>query len=422
MLHFRKVHIADLKAVPNSIPGRDDPGVGMQIFGTRNVPEEVLEEWRLKSSAPHEIFGASVTATPHSLEPRELPTMMDALPDLPANIMGGMSGLQSSAPSQDQSASLQEQLQAWMSKKEEPEEEQPPPPPDMDGPPPGMESNANGPGGALPAWLADLPQALTGSEHAFAAVSKAAPQQPPMQQNGFSGSRVDPGSSNTIAQMWETATAAVAAAVDAHTAPALQEQAPRSRSRGRRSQSRGRRDNRGQDARRSRSRGGRGGDRRDFRGNERRRSPIRNTPPANLPPTAMELRTIAITAGTVGTRLWLKKEMERFGRVEVCHTGNRSNPEAEPPWVRFEKASSAETCMIAMKAGQVILDGGPILGELKRGGRQQAPPPQIMRRNEQDMEITSRDLARQMQGRGRVDDRRGRDRQDSRSRSRRGRR
>ena len=41
--------------------------------------------------------------------------------------------------------------------------------------------------------------------------------------------------------------------------------------------------------------------------------------------------SIEITGGVVDTtsRLWLKREMERFGEVDVCHMGNRSNPVEE---------------------------------------------------------------------------------------------
>merc|ERR1719356_1407432 len=37
-------------------------------------------------------------------------------------------------------------------------------------------------------------------------------------------------------------------------------------------------------------------------------------------------RAIQILSGNVRSRLVLKKEMERFGRVEVCYMGNRNDP------------------------------------------------------------------------------------------------
>merc|ERR1712217_455240 len=82
----------------------------------------------------------------------------------------------------------------------------------------------------------------------------------------------------------------------------------------------------------------------------------------------MESRTINITSGTVTTRLWLKKEMERFGRVEVCHTGNRMNPLAEPPWVRFATTTAAEVALKCISEGQVLVDGVPVTAVMKPTG------------------------------------------------------
>jgi len=165
---------------------------------------------------------------------------------------------------------------------------------------------------------------------------------------------------------------AVSASALVPVQPASKSQGPRSRSRGRRSASRGRHD--------------------DYRGQETRQSGRDNAPPTG----GYESRTIQITGGVVGTRLWLKQEMSRFGRVEVCHTGNRQNPEAEPPWVRFEKMSSVEIALQAINAGQVLYDGNPIKAELKST---RAGPPRERQARERsprrrDLEVTSRDLAR----------------------------
>merc|ERR1712190_576323 len=67
---------------------------------------------------------------------------------------------------------------------------------------------------------------------------------------------------------------------------------------------------------------------------------------------ATDSRAISII-GEVRSRLSLKNEMERFGRVEICYMGNRHNPSADPPWVRFEKATSAQAALTAINAGQV---------------------------------------------------------------------
>merc|ERR1712232_1434582 len=124
----------------------------------------------------------------------------------------------------------------------------------------------------------------------------------------------------------------------------------------------------------------------------------RDAPPTRAPP--MESRTIQITGGVVATRLWLKKEMERFGRVEVCHTGNRQNPIAEPHWVRFATLTQAESALEAINGGQVLIDGCTIQAQFK-SSRPPPPPPQQqqIRRNERDMDITSRDIAQQLSGR-----------------------
>merc|ERR1712137_81345 len=166
-----------------------------------------------------------------------------------------------------------------------------------------------------------------------------------------------------------------------------------------------RRDYRGQESRRSRSRGDEDGRaRRDYRAQERdyraRRSRSREAQ-SRAPP--MESRTIQITGGVVATRLWLKKEMERFGRVEVCHTGNRQNPIGEPPWVRFATLTQAESALEAINGGQVLIDGCTIQAQFKSS--RPPPPPQrtapVPRRSERDMDITSRDIAQQLRNRRR---------------------
>lgn len=99
--------------------------------------------------------------------------------------------------------------------------------------------------------------------------------------------------------------------------------------------------------------------------------------------------TIEITEGVVEstTRMWLKREMERFGQVEVCHMGNRQNPKGEPPWVRFASSKSAEQALDAIKKGEVFVDGIQIKAERsnKRG-------PPLVPREPRDMECGSRDL------------------------------
>jgi len=189
---------------------------------------------------------------------------------------------------------------------------------------------------------------------------------------------------------------------------------PRSGSRGRRSRSRSRgtRDHKSKEyPRRSRSREANpieGRPREQQRRSrsregypmERREAPAKGSgrggeaAAASGPP--METRTILITQGDVGTRIALKKVMETFGRVDVCHTGNRQNPQAEPPWVRFALTSSAETALAAMNTGQVLLDGQVLRAEVKRGGRPGPAPRPAWDRGGRDMEATSRDFAQDL--------------------------
>merc|ERR1712072_158637 len=95
--------------------------------------------------------------------------------------------------------------------------------------------------------------------------------------------------------------------------------------------------------------------------------------------------------------------MEKFGRVETVYMGNRHDPSAEPPLVRFENAASAEVALQAINSNQVFFDGLPVKAELKKGGRR---PMQrdIEREVDSKLHITSRDFARddrRQQNRGR---------------------
>mmetsp|Transcript_52553 Transcript_52553/g.113711 ORF Transcript_52553/g.113711 Transcript_52553/m.113711 type:complete len:156 (-) Transcript_52553:88-555(-) len=130
--------------------------------------------------------------------------------------------------------------------------------------------------------------------------------------------------------------------------------------------------------------------------------------------------TLEITSGVVETtsRMWLKKEMERFGPVDVCHMGNRSNPQEEPPWVRFVNPQSCEDALASVKAGQVFLDGLMVQAQYKSGRR--GPAPSSAPSTRRDLEVSSRDLFME-QERQRIRGgprERERDRRRSRSRSR----
>lgn len=97
--------------------------------------------------------------------------------------------------------------------------------------------------------------------------------------------------------------------------------------------------------------------------------------------------------GTVRSRLQLKGEMEKFGRVETVYMGNRHDPSSEPPMVRFESTASAEIALAAINSGQVFFDGMPVRAALKQG-RARAVQRDIEREVDNKLHITSRDFAR----------------------------
>ncbi|CAK0845664.1 unnamed protein product, partial [Prorocentrum cordatum] len=104
--------------------------------------------------------------------------------------------------------------------------------------------------------------------------------------------------------------------------------------------------------------------------------------------------TIEFTGGcgATTTRMVLKREMERFGHVDVCHMGNRDNPKAEPPWVRFASSTAADAAVESTRRG-----------------------PPLVSREPRDAEVGSRELFMQRLRGGGGD----RDRKRSRSRGRR---
>mmetsp|Transcript_94643 Transcript_94643/g.265016 ORF Transcript_94643/g.265016 Transcript_94643/m.265016 type:complete len:180 (+) Transcript_94643:66-605(+) len=100
------------------------------------------------------------------------------------------------------------------------------------------------------------------------------------------------------------------------------------------------------------------------------------------------MSTIEITGcSTSTTRMILKREMERFGHVDVCHMGNRDNPSAEPPWVRFADPKAADSALDAIKAGLVIIDGFAINAQKSN---RRGPP--LVSREPREAEVGSREL------------------------------
>ncbi|CAK9102236.1 Hypothetical protein SCF082_LOCUS47785 [Durusdinium trenchii] len=144
-------------------------------------------------------------------------------------------------------------------------------------------------------------------------------------------------------------------------------------------------------------------------------------------------RTIQFIGGVFiqTTRMYLKKEMERYGEVEVCHMGNRDKPEEEPPWVRFLTEKAAQDALDAIEKGEVYVDGNQLKAQWRpaRGGRGGPRPPMPEREKEpshrRDLDFSSRDMmlqARAAAGRNSRRESRGRsgsrDRRRRRSRSR----
>lgn len=415
IIHYRKVHIAELKTVPNALPGRDDPASGMQIFGERNVPEEILQEWRERKGLQNKgIFVDVAVPVPEASifqlqEPStlgELPPLPAGLPPLPSSSLpplpsgnlqsidfSKIPGLPEAAPPLPPSgpsdeSDLAKQVKEWMMKKQLEEEVAPPLPPvpepqEFSQP---MDMNPAFPSSSLPQGplpgIPPVPQSFDGFQNQPFAVQQPGP---PL---GFSAaapapqpSRLDPAASSAIEAALQTAQLAKSFASQASNMSAMPPPAQASRQR---SHSRDRRDNRG-----------RSGSRDAYREPRREppREPARQAPQERQDP--FDSRTIQITGAIVGSRLWLKKEMDRFGRVEVCHTGNRQNPEAEPPWVRFEKITSAQLAVEAINSGQVLLDGAMLKANFKReGGRAADTAPRFPRSARGDLEVTSRDLAR----------------------------
>lgn len=104
---------------------------------------------------------------------------------------------------------------------------------------------------------------------------------------------------------------------------------------------------------------------------------------------------IAITQGNIPSRIFLQGLMGPYGRLEYSHTGNRLNPERDPPWVLFATSGSAEDAMKAIVAGMIVDGQGvPIRAEWKtvtgkgKGGKGKG------KSKTDQMDLSSRDLYR----------------------------
>eukprot|EP00928_Gymnodinium_smaydae_P076929 TRINITY_DN6002_c0_g1_i1.p1 TRINITY_DN6002_c0_g1~~TRINITY_DN6002_c0_g1_i1.p1 ORF type:complete len:241 (-),score=48.20 TRINITY_DN6002_c0_g1_i1:27-749(-) len=69
-------------------------------------------------------------------------------------------------------------------------------------------------------------------------------------------------------------------------------------------------------------------------------------------------------------RITLKKLMEQFGEVEVCHIGTRG---VDYPFVRFQNKASADAALKAAQAGRIFLDGQPLTADWKGATKKPEP-------------------------------------------------
>jgi len=136
-------------------------------------------------------------------------------------------------------------------------------------------------------------------------------------------------------------------------------------------------------------------------------------------------RTIHIVEGVkMNTARWsLKMELEVFGKIDVCHMGDRFNQKEHPAWVKFNTREGAQKAMDAMDTGKVLCNGEPIRGEWRKEVAAPAPVGDIL--DAPELNLTSRDLfgteQRTRNQRKRSRSRRSRRRSRKRSRSRRSR-
>lgn len=447
MCHMLKVHQKELITVPNAMQGREDPGTGINIHGMIHVPEEVLNERYTKLGlAPP--APAPVLAEP----PLELPPV-PAEPIVPiVQDQAGWTQDQAQPPVQDQAGWTQDQAgwtqdQGWPQAQDQAAWTQEPAnqAPGMPVAPMPMAPDFSAAGSPanlaqqVQQWLAQKAQMEAEQAQQQAPVQEAAPFLPglpaaPSADHGEdqrswrprsrsrSGKRAAPPSqaqhSRALPSQFGSAiplNKGVAAAFRSRSRSGARD-GPR-KGDGREMWKPGRSDrspSRGRKGHHSRSRSPqqpRGGGGRGWRRSRSRDAGGKDSGGKGEPKLdAMGQRTIRIIGGLSQqtSRLWLKKQMERFGPVDICHTGNRHSQTAEHPWVRFTTTTSAQTALEAAQKGELIIDGTQIQAELGAGNRR-GPPPRDntqLHRSNRDMELTSRDLA-QVDFRSRRDDDRG---------------
>lgn len=457
VVHYNKVHKTQLLKTPNAKEGRDDPMASQYIYGMSNVPEAVMEGWQMDSADIQKILNPPAPATTeesirHGMMAREVQVKPpQSFPEFAAPLIARAP--QSAPAPAVGSTDWSSQVKQWMTLIQPakdriaaakatapplPESAAPilpgngywaPPQPATAAPStkqfgtelPGSSQSFQGfnlgsaPSAALRVDAAASDAIAAFAERARLASAAAGPVAAPAVSSGtptgnwslFRGEKPAP-----VAQSHFPASTygavpppGYAAAPEPQMTPSRRSRS-RSRSRRRRSGSRGRG--------RSRSRSRRDGRPKDSRPYGR---PAENRPtfgPASGghsgPADNSQNRTIQIIEGEVTSRLKLKGEMEKFGRVETVYMGNRHEVSSDPPMVRFALAAHAEMALNTINSGQVCFDGVPIRAQFKTGGGR--PPPQrVIEREADKVHITSREFA---QSDRRRDDRRDDRREDRR--------
>eukprot|EP00413_Alexandrium_margalefii_P030198 CAMPEP_0204560750 /NCGR_PEP_ID=MMETSP0661-20131031/32801_1 /ASSEMBLY_ACC=CAM_ASM_000606 /TAXON_ID=109239 /ORGANISM="Alexandrium margalefi, Strain AMGDE01CS-322" /LENGTH=113 /DNA_ID=CAMNT_0051568105 /DNA_START=43 /DNA_END=381 /DNA_ORIENTATION=+ len=103
-------------------------------------------------------------------------------------------------------------------------------------------------------------------------------------------------------------------------------------------------------------------------------------------------RTVHIVEGMkMYTARWsLKMELEVFGKIDVCHMGDRFNQKEHPAWVKFNSREGAQKAMEAMAQGRVLCNGEVIRGEWRTEVAAPAALGDIL--DAPELNLTSRDL------------------------------
>lgn len=424
--HYKKDHKAELKTIPGAKEGRDDPNKFYGVYGIGGTPADFVPAVNMETRL-------SIPANGPSNPEPELPPIPDQPPLPPMPLPECVAEWNMPAPTPDQIP-----LAPWLGLQGDVAIGGVN---DAEAPPPSNAPEVPDFGSQVQAWMAakEAADAEAKRSHGF-----DAEQAPPMSflnsaasfpapSGGFTSFPSDAfqsdSSSTTLAKIPDVALASTYVKYEDWANMEPKEQRKRSRSRDRqdrdrRSRSRDRSDRAAYAGQGSRSTGRQSSSRGTFHHDRDRqedrmrddRGMMRSSGNASAAGGAGRNCAIAITQGNVPSRLWLQQLMSPYGRLEYSHTGNRLNPERDPPWVLFATTGAAEDAMKAIGAGTVYDSTGVVIkGEWKKmveKGKGKG------KSKGDHMDISSRDLYGKMAADGRRPDARG-SRGDDRRRSRR---